>query len=112
MKLAHEDYEHLTVLTLRGDLAADEAETFREAAQNRLESQIRDFVLDLSGVEFVDSKGLEALLWLQEQCGQKLGQVRLAGVTANVEKILQVTRLTSRLDRQNSVDEAIASLRV
>lgn len=111
MKLSHQDYDQLTVLTLRGDLVTDQTENLQKLAKQRMEANIRDFVLDMAGVEFVDSKGLETLVRLQEQCGEHLGQVRLASTTPNVEKILEITRLAARFDRHADVESAIKSLR-
>lgn len=111
MKLAHENYDQLSVLTLRGELTADQVEELRNLAHQLMASHIRDFVLDVSGMEFVDSKGLETLLWLQEQSGERLGQVRLAAPTENVNKILEMTRLAPRIDCHPDVDSAIKSLR-
>jgi anti-sigma B factor antagonist len=112
MKLSHEDYEHLTVLTLKGDLTADHTDAFRKAALERLSDNARDFVVDLSQTEFIDSRGLETLLWLQEACGEKLGQLRLAGAGGYVAKILEITRLAARFDRHEDIDAAIKSLRI
>jgi anti-sigma B factor antagonist len=112
MKLTHEDYEHVTVVTLKGDLTADHVDKLRKLAVERMEQQTRDFVLDVAEMEFVDSKGLETLLWLQERCGERLGQVRLAGTSANVDKILSLTRLSPRFDRHPDVSAAVKSLRV
>jgi anti-sigma B factor antagonist len=111
MKLTHEDYEHVTVMTLKGDLTADHVDKLRQLALERIDKQVRDFVLDITEVEFVDSKGLETLLWLQERCGEHLGQLRLAGATANVDKILGFTRLSPRFDRHPDVQTAVKSLR-
>jgi anti-sigma B factor antagonist len=111
VKITHEDYDQLTVMTLKGDLTLEHADAFRRAAQARLEAQVRDFVLDVSGMEFADSKGLETLLWLQEQCGERLGQIRLASPTENVSKILEITRLAPRFDCHAGVESAIKSLR-
>lgn len=112
MKLTHEDYDQLTVLTIKGELNADDIEVVRKLAQSRLSSNTRDFVVDMRETEFVDSKGLECLLWLQEQCGEKLGQIRLASVPVHIEKVLQITRLAPRLDCHPDVDAAIKSLRM
>jgi stage II sporulation protein AA (anti-sigma F factor antagonist) len=111
MKLSHEDYDQLTVMSVKGDLTSERTEEFRKAITDRLEAKIRDFVLDLKGMEFVDSKGLESLLWAQEQCGERLGQVRLAAATDSVAKILEITRLAPRFDCHPDVDSAIKSLR-
>lgn len=111
MKLDCEDYEQLSVMTVKGSLVGDDADSFRGLAKRRIEAKTRDFVLDLSHVEFIDSKGLEAMLWLQDSCAEQLGQVRLAGCQEQVGKILQITRLAARFDCHADVDAAIKSLR-
>ncbi len=112
MKLTHEDYDQLSVFTLKGEFVGEEdAERLRAAAQERLDHAIRDVVLDLEHVEFVDSLGLESMLWLQDTCAEKLGQVRLANVHGNVTEALRVTRLAGRLELHADVDAAINSLR-
>ncbi len=111
MKLSHEDHDQLSVFTIAGDLIADQVDQVRKLASTKLDKSVRDFVLDLSGVEFVDSAGLETFVWLQERCGEQLGQVRLSGVQPNVLKILEMTRLAGRFDRHPDVETAIKSLR-
>jgi anti-anti-sigma factor len=110
MNLTQQDHEHLTVFRVRGELAGESCDGFRRATLSRMDAQIRDFVLDLSETEFVDSQGLETLLWLQEVAGERLGQVRLAGVSDSVRRILEVTRLASRFDARSDVESAIRSL--
>lgn len=111
MKIAHEDYDQLSVLTIRGDLTLDHTEALKSAAMERLARQTRDFVLDITAMDFIDSKGLEMLLWLQEQAGERLGQIRLAGKSDNVAKILEMTRLANRFDSHPDLEAAIKSLR-
>lgn len=111
MKISHEDYDQLTVMTLKGDLAGEESDRFRRAALERIDQHIRDFVLDMQTLDFVDSKGLESLIWLQDQCAERLGQVRLAACLPHVEQIFELTRLAGRLDCHGDVDAAIRSLR-
>jgi len=111
MKIVHQDYDQLTVLTLKGELSAEASEALRRVVGDRLAQKTRDFVIDCGDLEFADSKGLETMLWLQEQAGERLGQVRLAATTPTIEKILEITRLLARFDRHPNVDAAIKSLR-
>lgn len=111
MKMTCEDYDQLSVVTIQGDLSGDHVEPFRMLMDQKMASDIRDFVLDVQTMEFIDSYGLESLLWLQEKTGDKLGQVRLVGTTDNVLTILGLTRLASRLDRHATVELAVKSLR-
>ena len=112
MKLSQETLGNACVLHLKGDLTVDHIDQFQNAVDERLGKQARDFVIEMTEVEVVDSKALEALLKLQESCGERLGQVRLVGVSANVDQILKITRLGTQFERVGSVDEAIKSLRI
>lgn len=110
MKITCQHHEQYTVFTLRGELTADEADEFRKSALEQMDHKTHDFVLDMSQVQFVDSKGLEALLWLQDQCIENLGQVRLAGCADSVQTILRITRLKDVLIVCDTTQEAIQSL--
>ena len=97
-------------MSLHGDFVSEDTETLRREAGERLQSSTHDFVLDLSKTEFIDSMGLETLIWLQEQCVDRLGQIHLAGCAENVIKILEITRLASRFDCHEDVESAISQL--
>jgi anti-anti-sigma factor len=111
MKLTHEQHDHIAVLGMTGDLTLDEIEPLKRMANERMAANTCDFVLDISGVEFIDSAGLETLLWLQDQAGERLGQVRLVNPSPNVKTILHITRLASTLPSLSSVPDALKSLR-
>ncbi len=111
MKLKHENYDEITVMTLSGELNADELQPFRRLVDQQLADKARDFVLDVQEMEFIDSRGLETLLWLQEQADHRLGQVRLVGPNETVRKILEITRLEHHFDSHDDLDSALKSLR-
>lgn len=110
MKLSYVDKGPVTVVAIQGDLSVDETDRFQKETLERIEKDARDFVLDLESLQFIDSSGLEALLWLQEKCSELLGQVRLAGCPEHIRKVLDVTRLSGRFDLQPDVDTAVKSL--
>lgn len=111
MNVRYEDYEHVSVVALTGELVADNCDTLRKQVEQRLERKVRFFVLDLEQTTFVDSKGLETLIWLQDQCDERLGQVRLCRPDETCRKILQITRLDTRFDVFDDVTEAVKTMR-
>jgi anti-anti-sigma factor len=111
MTIRCEDYDHVTVVGITGELNADTADNFRKQIEARLQRKVRFFVVDLETTTFIDSKGLEALLWVQEQCDEQLGQVRLCKPDETCRKILHVTRLDARFDVFSDVAEAVKTMR-
>lgn len=110
MKITYKDKGPVTVLSIHGDLSVDEADRFQREALQRFDQNVRDFVLDLEALDFIDSRGLESLLWLQEKCNDLLGQVRLASCPQHIYKVLEVTRLSTRFDCHPDIDTAVVSL--
>ena len=110
MKISYEDKGPVTVLSISGDLSVDEAARFQRETLQRFDQNIRDFVLDLESLDFIDSRGLESLLWLQDKCSELLGQVRLAACPEHINKVLEVTRLNTRFDCHPDVAAAVSSL--
>ena len=111
MNIRCEDYDHVSVVALTGELTVDSVDLLRKQIDQRLERKVRFFVLDLEYATFIDSKGLESLLWIQEQCDERLGQVRLCKPDETCQKILQITRLDGRFDVFSDVTEAVKTLR-
>ena len=111
MKLSYEDHGNVTVLTVSGELTADQGDTFRRTCHDRFLSGIRDVVLDVEHLNLVDSAGLESLLWLLDEVADRNGQLRLVRPDETVKKILQLTRLEKRFNIHHSVEAAAKSLR-
>lgn len=98
------------VIALEGELTADDVEPLRRHVSQRIEQHKRDFVLDLSKVDVVDSKGLETLLWLLEVAGEHMGQVRLVAPHEVVREVMRITRLEAYFERHDDAAAALRSL--
>src|SRR6516165_10688810 len=68
-----------------------------------------DVVLQLDGVEFVDSSGLGALVRLLQTARSKGGDLKLSHVPAMLRRSLEMTNLISQFELYDSVDEAITA---
>jgi anti-sigma B factor antagonist len=111
MKLSYEDHDTITVLTISGELTADQADAFRRTAQDRFEGGVRDVVLNMEYMTLIDSAGLELLLWLVDEVGDRSGRLRLVRPDETIRKILSITRLDRRFDVHDSIEAAAKSLR-
>jgi len=111
MKLSYEDHGPITVVSVSGELTADQSDSFRRSCQDRFDAGSRDVLLDMHELKLVDSAGLELLLWLSDQAAQQSGQLRLVGPDETIRKILEITRLDRRFAIHETVEAAAKSLR-
>jgi len=68
-----------------------------------------DVVLQLDGVEFIDSSGLGALVRLMQAARAKGGDLKLSGVPPRIRKTLEMTSLLPQFETYDSVEEAITA---
>jgi len=109
MKIRTQDYNDVTVVELQGDLDSDSAELFQNAITDIIAKRKAGIVLDMSAVGFIDSQGLEQLLWARDYCNESKRELRLAGLDENCVKILEVTRLENEFDRYAELSQAVKS---
>jgi len=109
MRILTQNYNDVTVVELQGELDGDFAELLRNAITEIIAKRKAGIVLDMSGVGFIDSQGLEQLLWLRDYCSENKCELRLAGPDENCVKILEITGLENEFNRYAELAEAVKS---
>ena len=109
MKLKIQDYNDVTVVEAHGDLDSDVVEMFQDAIIGIVSKDRIGIVLDMCNVGFIDSEGLEQLLWARDYCNENMRELRLAGLDENCLRILEITRLASEFAHYNELTEAVKS---
>ncbi|MBN2590250.1 MAG: STAS domain-containing protein [Sedimentisphaerales bacterium] len=109
MKVKIQDYNDVTVIEMQGELDSDASEIFEKNIADIISQNKSNIVLDMSGVGFIDSRGLSVLLWVRDYCVQNRRELRLAGLDENCKRILEITRLDSEFDLHSELAEAVKS---
>ncbi len=76
-------------ITVTGRFDFSVHQDFRKASE-QANSGVNKIVLDMSGVEYVDSSALGMLLVLRDKVGDKKESVRIKNAKSDVKKILQI----------------------
>jgi anti-sigma B factor antagonist len=93
MELKETIVDGVLVIELRHDtLDASNVSVFRDQIQHFFQSHTR-VVLDLSGVQFVDSSGLGALISCLRVLNNKQGDFKLCAMTTTVRALFELMRM-------------------
>jgi len=112
MPVKCEQYNQVCVMSITGDLSADNGAAARKLTEEYIEKrQIVDVVVDLEKADFMDSEGLESLLWIKRKCEDLFGQVKLVNLDENCRKILEITRLEHRFECHPDLAAALKNMR-
>ncbi len=109
MRIKTQDYNNITVVELQGELDGDFTEMLKDTITDIIKTDKTGMVLDMSRVPFIDSRGLEELLWARDYCNENRRGMRLAGLDENCSKILEITRLENEFDCYAELSEAVKS---
>lgn len=106
--VTRQDSEGVPVVAVHGGLDLTTAATLREALIEAIdENPGRQVVVDLEGVDFIDSAGLGVLLGGRDRARDGDGELVLVVTGRNVVKVLELTGLTRVFEIHSSRAAAV-----
>lgn len=102
--------DQVGIVTINGRLDASNVALLKKEFKNFL-TETTDFVFDLSGLEFLDSSGLGAIISCLKNTIKKGGDIKLAHLTAKVKMVFEVTRAEKIFAVFPDQESALASFR-
>src|SRR5438094_603256 len=110
--LSQEELDDRTVvLRVEGEIHASTAPEFSERLNGAIANGKTGVILDLTGVEFIDSTGLSVLLNGLRRVTRVRGSMVIACANPTVLRLFEITKLDSTFEILPSCDEAIERLR-
>lgn len=111
MKLEVSTKGDIAIFRCQGSLDSDSIASFKKTAYDMFEKGTVKYVIDASGIDFVDSMGLGVLISLLRKVKQENGDIKIASLTPDVQTIFEITRLYRLFDVYDSPREAIAKFK-
>ncbi len=100
----------VTVIDMVGRITLGEGSTLlRDLVRENLDSGHKKLVLNLAGINYVDSTGLGELVSAYRLVKSENGELKLMNLNKKVSDLLQITRLYAVFDIHNDEAQAVAS---
>ncbi len=97
-----------SVVAVAGDIDVYTAPQLDEALTALNDAGKNTIVVDLSGVEFLDSTGLGVLVKALKRTREQGGSLAVVAVQDRITKVFRITGLDAAISLHSSVDDAIA----
>jgi len=111
MKLSTRTVDGILVVDCSGRIIfGEESASLRDTLRDLI-PQNKKIILNLSGVNYIDSGGLGTLVALYTSARNNGSSIKLANLTQRVGDLLQVTKLLTVFDVYDSEERAIESFR-
>ena len=97
------------VVTLSGAMTASTVEHFRESLAHWLAGSgaVKNVILDLCGVDMIDSSGLGAILASLKRIGDRGGDLKIARLQRKARLVFEITRAYKVFEIFDTVEEAL-----
>jgi anti-anti-sigma factor len=111
MEIQDETIDGATVVTAKGRLDGGASTVFADRIGGLIKTPKPKLLIDFSGVDFVSSAGLRAVLVLLKKVQAAGGTFALCGVQGPVREVLDITGFTGMLRIHPARADGIAALR-
>jgi len=109
MEISVTEYKRVSVMKVAGRVDSTTAPDLEAALKKLVEGDKSHLVLDLSGVDYMSSAGLRAMVATLKAAKRVGGDLRLASPSPRVEEVLHLAGLSSIFTIHPSREEAVAS---
>jgi len=100
------------IITLKGKLMGPpDTDELQNEIKSMLGQNIKNIVLDLSGVSWINSIGMGAIMRAHTTISNSQGKLSLANISDKVNSLLLITQLQKIFDTHESVEAAIRNLK-
>lgn len=109
MKITSENLDGITILGLSGRLDALSESSLKDAVKDLVGQGRANIVVDMEGVNFIDSSGLGALISSLMAARDSEGDLRVCSLTEQVSMVFKVMRLHKVFKIFDSREDALKS---
>lgn len=100
----HQDIQILEVKDLLNEFANKE---ILQAAKDKVKEGYANFLVDLGGIEYMNSVGINFLIQLKKLAAEAEGKMVVAAASSKVLQLLAITKLTPLLNFADTVEQGL-----
>jgi anti-sigma B factor antagonist len=110
LKIDSREVAHVTILDIEGRIIlGDEIHDLRDAIRNLIQQDKKKIILNLAGVDYIDSSGVGELVSSYTTVRNAGGELKLLNLTQKVQDVLYVTKLYTVFDIKDDEFHAVKS---
>ena len=110
MELKIRKNQEVYIGDITGEMDLYNSYKLKELIAKMLERQIKCIVLNLEEVEYIDSSGIGALIYISSTVKKQNVRLFITNIHGSVKKVIELTKLMGFFPITNSLEEALQKL--
>lgn len=99
------------IIDVNGEMDLYNSYKLKELVMKMLEKKVQKFVINMEHVEYIDSSGIGALIYLCSTIKKLSLKLLISNVRGSVKKVIELTKLMGYFPITGTVIEAVKTLR-
>ncbi|MGP1495508.1 MAG: anti-sigma factor antagonist [Treponema sp.] len=95
------------IIDVNGEMDLYNSYKLKELVMKMIEKNIKIFIINLEQVDYIDSSGIGALIYISSTIKKMNLKLSLSNIHGSVKKVIELTKLMGYFPIANSVDEAL-----
>ena len=95
------------IIDVNGEMDLYNSYKLKELVMKMLEKSVKFFVINLEQVDYIDSSGIGALIYICSTVKKMNLKLAIESFHCSVKKVIELTKLTGYFPMANSVEEAL-----
>lgn len=109
MQIQMEEKNGIAVFELEGDIDINTSPEVKKSFDGIIKAKKNKLVINLQGVNYVDSSGLATLVEILKNLRSYGGKLKLINLSSKVKGLFEITKLDKLFDIRSDEEEALSS---
>ena len=110
MELKIRKNEDIYIIDVLGEMDLYNSYKLKELLMKMIEKKIEKFIINMDDVEYIDSSGIGALIYITSTIKKMNLKLSITNVHGSVKKVIELTKLSNFFPILPNLEEAIRSL--
>jgi len=110
MELKIRKHSDTYIVDVNGEMDLYNSYKLKELIMKMLEKKVERFIINLENVDYIDSSGIGALIYICSTIKKMNLKLIIANIHGSVKKVIELTKLMGYFPIANSIDEALQQM--
>ncbi len=107
MKLSFKQVNNILIVRLEGEFDLHTVDSFKDAVEKKINSKVKNIILNLKQIKFIDSSGLGAILGLYKRVTARGGKIVMANATPQLKRIFELSGILKIMKISKNEEDAL-----
>lgn len=98
------------IIDVQGEMDLYNSYKLKELVMKMLEKKVERFIVNLQGVDYIDSSGIGALIYICSTIKKMNLKLTIANIHGSVKKVIELTKLMGYFPISASLEEALKKM--